>query len=252
VGSVVHRALEILYDEGVGLEPPLRSRIDAALATAEKERKPSERGDPDVWRALVSRAGAFLDRYFRRILPAGERDSFSPQRFEAKFGIDPDGVPGARVDTRLGPVMLGGRIDRLDRDPETNRLRIIDYKYSTTQYQRDAVKVDLCGVDRFQLWGYYLGALEWARSEGWGEPTMILGEVHCIRDHKKSVLEAPPSPSRTDVEAAIAGVVEAALAGEYDPSPLDPHTCDHCDFRRSCRIATVSLGTAPGPQEDEL
>jgi len=251
VGNVVHRALEILFEEGVGVEPPPKARVDAALAAAQSAAEPDERGDPDVWRALLARAGAFMDRYFRSTLPPAGDDPFRPERFEARFGLDPEGVPGAKVETSMGAITLRGRIDRLDRDPATNRLRVVDYKYSVTQYQRDAVRPELCGVDRFQLWVYYLGAREWARHEGWGEPPAVLGEIHCIRDHRKATLTAPPSPEAGEVERAIAAVVETALAGRYDPSPLSTDTCKYCDFKRSCRIATVSLGAPAGPAEDE-
>lgn len=247
-GRVVHAALQILSAEG-GV--PARDRIDAALAAAGSAAAPSERGDPDVWRTVLARAGAYLDRYFQRRAADPEADPFVPRAFEARFGLVDDGVPAVPIATALGPVRLRGQIDRIDQDGE-GRLRVVDYKYSVASRQRDVVRPEACGVDRFQLWVYYLGARAWAAARGWDPPPAVLGEIHCLRETRgKPVLGAPPSPDPADVAAAIAAAVEAAVAGDYDPSPADENVCLHCDYRRSCRIATVALGAPGAPPEDE-
>ncbi|HUP20045.1 MAG TPA: PD-(D/E)XK nuclease family protein, partial [Gemmatimonadota bacterium] len=251
IGAAVHAALRILMEDPAGAAaPPSRARIDAALAAAEAEVDRVERGEADVWRSLLARAAAYIDRYFQR-LPAGD-GALSPEAFEAEFGLGEGGAPGVAIETTLGAVLLRGRIDRLDRDPATGVLRVVDYKYSESQRQKEAVDPARCGVDRFQLWSYYLGARSWAAREGWDEPPGVVGEVHCVRERKaKVVLAAEASPPAAKVAAAIAAAVEAAAAGDFDPAPLDEKRCAWCDYRRSCRIATVSLGPAGGPLEDE-
>jgi hypothetical protein len=46
-------------------------------------------------------------------------------------------------------------------------------------------------------------------------------------------------PAPEIVSGGIARAIEAAADGAYDPTPRDPKACRYCDFRRSCRIATV-------------
>jgi CRISPR/Cas system-associated exonuclease Cas4 (RecB family) len=52
------------------------------------------------------------------------------------------------------------------------------------------------------------------------------------------------------VRAAIARAVENAAEGIFDPTPRDPKRCRYCDYRRSCRIATVP-GLAAEDEEAE-
>jgi hypothetical protein len=46
-------------------------------------------------------------------------------------------------------------------------------------------------------------------------------------------------PDPDVVRAGIARAIEDAASGTFDPTPRNPKSCRFCDFRRSCRIATV-------------
>jgi hypothetical protein len=58
-------------------------------------------------------------------------------------------------------------------------------------------------------------------------------------------------PDPDIVRAAIARAVENAGAGVFDPTPRDAKRCRYCDYRRSCRIATVTGLAAEDEETDE-
>jgi hypothetical protein len=115
---------------------------------------------------------------------------------------------------------------------------VIDYKYSPKRKEHDeAVDPERCGVERFQLHTYFLAALAWAEAHGHPQPGAVTGAIHCIRQPAVAGPLSMPAPEL--VSGGIARAIEAAADGAYDPTPRDPKACRYCDFRRSCRIATV-------------
>lgn len=247
VGRLAHAALEALHAGGLGPGDPSRERIEAALEEAADGIDRAEKGDPAVWRIELRRVAATLERYFREVV-AGEDDPFAPEAFEVAFGLRDATVDAVPIATARGEVSLRGIVDRIDRDPSSGRLRIVDYKYAKAQRHRDSVDPDACGVDRFQLWSYALGARRWAEARGHAEPPGVVGAIHCLKEPRALGPVSAPDPA--EIERAIAAVVEDALDAGFDPSPSDPKVCDWCDYRRSCRIATVALGPASDEPPD--
>ena len=72
--------------------------------------------------------------------------------------------------------------------------------------------------------------------------------IHCIKS--ASVAGPLTVPDPDTVRGAIASAVENAAGGVFDPTPRDPKRCRYCDYRRSCRIATVP-GLAAEDEEVE-
>ncbi|HJR54668.1 MAG TPA: PD-(D/E)XK nuclease family protein [Gemmatimonadota bacterium] len=250
VGILVHRALNVLYEEGLGALPPDRARIEAILAAAEDAVDVALRGDPAVWAATRRRTAAELVAYLRYVAakhPTGPSDR--PRAFELGFGLDKDGPPAVGIETIHGRVELRGRLDRLDRDAASGALHVLDYKHSKKRKShQDAVDENVCGIDRFQLYAYFLAAAEWAARAGFDAPPALTGAIHCIREPR--VLGSLVAPPSDEIRQRIAAAIEDALAGRYDPSPRDRDVCGYCDFRRSCRIALVAPGD-PGSVEPE-
>ena len=250
VGILVHRALNVLYEEGPGAVPPDRERVEAILAAAEDAVDVALRGDPDVWAATRRRTAAELVAYLKHVAAKhppgpGERSL----AFELGFGLDEDGPPAVEIETVHGRVALRGRLDRLDHDEISGALHVLDYKHSKKRKShQDAVDESICGIDRFQLYAYFLAAAEWAAREGLDTPPATTGAIHCIREPR--VLGSLTAPPAEEIRARIAAAIEDALAGRYDPSPRDRDVCGYCDFRRSCRIALVAPGD-PGSIEPE-
>jgi RecB family exonuclease len=254
VGTLVHRALHILYENGLGAEPPDRARIETALAAAEPAVEEALRGDPAVWTVTRRRAGAELARYFRHVWEkepphdAGQ----CPVAFELGFGLEDDGEPGLAIATAHGSAILRGRLDRLDRDASAGALHVVDYKHSKRRKShQEAVDESVCGIDRFQLYAYFLAAEAWVDRQGFGPPPRMTGAIHCIREPRiLGTLVAPPT---REIRARVAATIEEALDGRYDPSPRDLQACGWCDFRRSCRIALVATGElAPSEPEEDV
>ena len=253
VGTLVHRALHILYDDGLEAEPPDRARIETALMAAEPAVEDALRGDPAVWAVTRRRAAAELARYFRHVWEKNppRNEAPRPVAFELGFGLEADGAPGVPIETAHGSAVLRGRLDRLDREAADGSLHVVDYKHSKRRKShQEAVDESVCGIDRFQLYAYFLAADSWAERQGFGPPPRMTGAIHCIREPRiLGTLVAPPTG---EIRARVAAAIEEALDGRYDPSPRDPQACGWCDFRRSCRIALVATGDlAPSePEED--
>lgn len=252
VGILVHRALHVLYQEGGADAAPDRGRLETILAAAEEAVDVTLRGDPAVWAATRRRTAAELVAYLEHVAAkAPPAPGSRPAAFELGFGLDEGGPPAVAIDTVHGEVALRGRLDRLDRDAASGALHVLDYKHSKRRRSHlDAVDEKVCGVDRFQLYAYFLAAAEWAAREGFAPPPRITGGIHCIREPR--VLGALTAPAQAEIREAIATAVEDAVSGRYDPSPRDRDACGYCDFRRSCRIALVAPAD-PGsiePEED--
>ncbi len=113
-GTLVHRALELLF-----CEPPARRTPDAAmscLATARREMAsdPEFVGlglDAEAEGAFAEEAEALVRRYFE---------------LEDPTSVHPIGLE-LRLEVALGSLTLRGVIDRLDRDPDGG-LVVTDYK----------------------------------------------------------------------------------------------------------------------------
>lgn len=240
VGTLVHHALQILYERGVSPGPPPGDRIEAALAESAAELGDHERGDPVVWEPTIRRVAAVLRRYFAWLEEKGPSRALRPAGFEIEFGFG-GATPGIAIETAHGAIELGGRIDRIDRHPDTKEIHVVDYKYAKVRPDlREAVDEARCGINRFQLFAYFLGAAAWARSKGMGTPPRATGALHCLREPRiLGDLVAPEPPA---IRGRVADAVEAALEGRYDPSPRDPSSCSRCDYRRTCRIASAPIG----------
>jgi RecB family exonuclease len=254
VGILVHRALHVLYEEGVasGSGPPDHARLEAILAAAEDSVDVALRGDPAVWAATRRRTAAELVAYLRYVAEKHPwRLGDESVAFELGFGLDEEGPPAVAIETVHGRVALRGRLDRLDRDTAHGALHVLDYKHSKKRKShQEAVDEKVCGIDRFQLYAYFLAAAEWAAREGFDAPPLITGAIHCIREPRILGPLAAPPPS--EIRERIATAIEDALSGRYDPSPRDRDVCGYCDFRRSCRIALVAPGDSGAiePEED--
>lgn len=235
VGRLVHEALKILYQESPN-EAPRPAAVRDAVERAGGLTRAVDRGDLSVWQTILHRTGAVLERYITEV--ASSADAFRPEAFELEFGLKDAAIPTLPLATVAGAVALNGRLDRLDRDPQTDRLRVVDYKYTDqVAHHRAAAKPEECGVNQFQLYVYSLAAREWASRSGWPAPPAVTGIIHCVKVVKMlGPLELPTAPA---VRTAIAATIEAAAGGQYDPSPRDEKTCRNCDYRRGCRIATV-------------
>ncbi|HEY7473197.1 MAG TPA: PD-(D/E)XK nuclease family protein [Gemmatimonadota bacterium] len=248
VGDLAHLALKRLFEAGG--RPWDLERIREAVDLAGTEVRDDRKGPPAVWALTRRRTAATIHRYLQAVAGEEAASGRQPVAFEASFGRDGSRIPAVAVPTRFGPIELRGTIDRLDRHPASGDLHVVDYKYSPKRRDHlEAVDPERCGVERFQLHAYFLGALAWAESEALPRPSTVTGAIHCV---KAPAIAGPlVMPDADDVRAGIARAVEAAAGGVFDPTPRDARGCRWCDFRRGCRIATVPGVATDVAEEDE-
>lgn len=236
LGTVAHEALRRLYSDTPALRKPSRDSIAAAVDAAGASLPARERGDPAIWSVLSDQVTAVLMRYFEYLdqkLPGGSR---VPVAFELSFGRPDDELPPVLVKTSTATVELSGRLDRLDRDPTSGNLHVVDYKYSRPRADHNrAIDPAECGVNQFQLYVYFLGALAWAEANQVDAPGLT-GTIHCLRGPK--ALDEMVAPNPIEISEMIGVTIDGAIEGRYDPSPADFARCKWCDYRRACRIAT--------------
>jgi putative RecB family exonuclease len=218
-GTLVHRALETLYDL-----PAAERTLVAAAELAERAFAELEQDDPESAATLRDGpdgpvrldAEPLLRSYF---------DMEDPRRLE----------PHARelgVSAQLnGSFEVRGFIDRVDRAPD-GRIRIVDYKTGRSPGQGFESKA------MFQMRFY---ALTWWRMTG--EVPALL-QLMYLSDRQYLRYEPDEDALRSTERRVLAlrdAIAAAADAGRFDPSPS--RLCDWCSHQALC----PAWGGSPPP-----
>jgi DNA helicase-2/ATP-dependent DNA helicase PcrA len=198
-GIVVHQVLERFHARAgaTGTLAELLGLLDsgwrrAGFADSEEERQ------------LRGKAAAALTRYHARF----QAEETEPVWFERPFTF------------RLGPHLLRGRVDRVDRLPG-GRYELIDYK---TGRPKSSAQL----TDDVQLSLYALGA-----REAWQLESSRQAYYYLLDDEKVAL----PDGERADwVREAAQEVAEGVLAQEFEPTPSFA-ACSVCDYRLLCPAA---------------
>ena len=206
-GSLVHRALETLYDLPARERTPQAATDLVERAFAELERDSPESADVVRDQVAGVEVGALIDAYF------GLED---PRRLE----------PHARelgVSVQLADAFEArGFIDRVDLSPD-GQIRIVDYKTGRSPGAGFESKA------MFQMRFY---ALVWWRMTG-DVPALLqlmyLGNGEVLRYEPDA---ADLTSTERKVLALRDAIARAADAGEFDPSPS--RLCDWCSHRALC------------------
>ncbi len=163
-------------------------------------------GDTDEERQLRGKASAALERYHVRF----EGSASEPVWFERPFTF------------KLGPHLLRGRVDRVDRLP-SGEYELIDYKTgrpkSTTQL-----------ADDVQLSLYAVGA-----REAWRLDASRQAYYYLLDDQKVELASAGDERSEWVREVATE-VAEGILSQGFEPTPSFA-ACSVCDYRLVCPAA---------------
>jgi DNA helicase II / ATP-dependent DNA helicase PcrA len=159
-------------------------------------------GDSDEERQLRGKAAAALSRYYEH----ATADDAQPVWFERQFSF------------KLGPHLLRGRVDRVDRLP-SGEYELIDYKTgrpkSADQLATD-VQLSLYSVAAREAWG-----LEAARGAYW----------YLLDDVKVAV-----AGDEEGIRQIATEVAEGIKAQEFEPTP-SASACGFCDYRLACPAA---------------
>jgi RecB family exonuclease len=252
-GRLVHHILEHFYRDlpAGGLtsldDAAAGARLQAAMHAVLHEFEARGRtGARLLWDIRKQRLSEDL-RHFVRAERERGAGPWQAEAHELRFGPGTARVPVVRGD-RPGPIRLVGFIDRLDRDPRTGGLRIVDYKTGSMLPRKRSPRAS-------QLAVYLFAATQ-------GEAVVLDRSEACFayvtRRGGFATQSLPGSvlrERRAEFEALVTGVAAGITAGEFFPHPgADGSHCKNCDFRMACdvRIAPQAQFKAAAGQTERL
>ncbi|HTX44743.1 MAG TPA: ATP-dependent DNA helicase [Solirubrobacteraceae bacterium] len=200
-GIAVHQVLERFHAQEAGSRSlaELLGLLDASwrrggFADSEEERQ------------LRGKATAALERYHARF----ESDDAEPMWFERPFAF------------RLGPHLLRGRVDRVDRLP-SGEYELIDYK---TGRPKSVAQLS----DDVQLSLYAVGA-----REAWQLESSRQAYYYVLDDEKVAVPDDDGERSEW-IREVVTEVAGGILSQGFEPTPSFA-ACSICDYRLMCPAA---------------
>jgi DNA helicase-2/ATP-dependent DNA helicase PcrA len=202
-GILVHQVLERFHARAgdAGSLPELLGLLDAGW-------RRGGFGDSEEERQLRGKAAAALTRYFERF----QSSEAEPVWFERQFTF------------KLGPHLLRGRVDRVDRLPG-GEYELIDYK---TGRPKSAAQL----ADDVQLSLYAVGA-----REAWSLEASRQAYYYVLDDEKVAVPVLAGDADRAEWIREVAyEVAEGILSQGFEPTPSFA-ACSVCDYRLVCPAA---------------
>ncbi|HEX8646417.1 MAG TPA: ATP-dependent DNA helicase [Thermoleophilaceae bacterium] len=197
-GIVVHQVLERFHATPGGSLEGLMQLFEAAW-------RRSGFGDSNDDLQFRERAVAALRRYWEL---DRKRDS-EPVSFERSFSF------------HIGPHLLRGRVDRVDRLPD-GRHELIDYKTGKAKSEQD-LREDV------QLSIYQMGA-----RESWGIETAAQSYYYVLENEKVPVAHSEEELER--VRGTVTDIGDRIMAHRFEPKP-SIELCSFCDYRIICPAA---------------
>ena len=202
-GILVHQVLERFHARN---PPPAQPTLPELLGLLEAGWRRGGFGDSEEERQLRGKAASSLTRYHERF----STEEAQPVWFERQFTF------------KLGPHLLRGRVDRVDRLPD-GEYELIDYK---TGRPKSPAQL----TEDVQLSLYAVGA-----RESWRLETSRQAYYYLLDDQKVAV----PSDDgdRGDwVREVAMEVAEGILSQGFEPNPSFA-ACSICDYRLACPAA---------------
>jgi DNA helicase-2/ATP-dependent DNA helicase PcrA len=198
-GILVHQVLERFHAAGGG------QTLAELLGLLDAGWRRNGFGDSEEERQLREKAGSALTRYFGRF----QTEPAEPLWFERSFSFP------------LGPHVMRGRVDRVDRLPDGG-YELIDYKTGrpkTAAQLREDVQLSLYAVGAREAW--QLEASQQA--------------YYYLLDDEKVPVERDER-DRDWIMDTVLEVAEGILAQGFEPTPSYA-ACSTCDFRIICPAA---------------
>ena len=182
-GIVVHQVLERFHTQGGGSLAQLMELFEASW-------RRSGFGDTDDEQQFRVRAVEALERYWAE----DRRSDAEPVWFERSFAF------------RLGPHLLRGRVDRVDRHPD-GTYELIDYKTGKSKTEED-LREDI------QLSLYQMGA-----RESWRLETSAQSYLYVLTGEKVPVEHSDEELER--VKATVSEIADGILKQDFEPTPVE-------------------------------
>ena len=201
-GILVHQVLERFH----GRPTPPTPSLPELLGLLDAGWRRGGFGDSEEERQLRGKATSALTRYHERF----RAQDAQPVWFERQFTF------------KLGPHLLRGRVDRVDRLPG-GEYELIDYK---TGRPKSAAQL----ADDVQLSLYAVGA-----RESWRLEASRQAYYYLLDDQKVEVPAADGDRSEWIRDVAME-VAEGILSQGFEPTP-GYAACSMCDYRLACPAA---------------
>ena len=201
-GILVHQVLERFH---AGTSPRRPGGLDELLGLLDAGWRRGGFGDSDQERQLRDKAATAMRRYEER---AATEDA-EPVWLEKGFQF------------KLGPHVLRGRVDRVDRLPDGG-YELIDYKTGrpkTTSQLRDDVQLSLYAV---------------AAREAWELESSRQAYLYVLDDEKVRV--PTEDIDRGWITDTVNEVADGILGQGFEPTPSYT-ACSMCDYRIACPAA---------------
>jgi DNA helicase-2/ATP-dependent DNA helicase PcrA len=122
---------------------------------------------------------------------------------------------------KIGPHLLRGRVDRVDRHPD-GTFELIDYKTGRAKTEQE-LREDV------QLSVYQMGA-----RESWGLETSAQSYFYVLTGERVPVKHSDEELDR--VRATVSEIAGGILKQRFEPTP-SPEICRFCDYRIICPAA---------------
>jgi DNA helicase-2/ATP-dependent DNA helicase PcrA len=197
-GIVLHQVLERFHSQGGG-------SLDSLMELFHASWRRSGFGDSDDELQFRERAVAALESYWN-----DDRESDSKAVwFERSFAF------------KIGPHLLRGRVDRVDRHPD-GTFELIDYKTGRAKTEQE-LREDV------QLSVYQMGA-----RESWGLETSAQSYFYVLTGEKVPVEHSEEELER--VRSTVTEIAGGILKQRFEPTP-SPEVCRFCDYRIICPAA---------------
>jgi RecB family exonuclease len=157
-----------------------------------------------------------------------EADGPQPWRFELPFGNGERPVVLVLADGTC--VGFRGRIDRLDRSPSGQQLRVLDYK--TGKGETEKVQVD--SGRNIQLPVYLLAARALVAPQTQASITCSFRMVTRRGSYAEVVLPADENLVGAGLADTVSSIRRLVMAGVFPRLPADAHACAFCRLRYAC------------------
>jgi DNA helicase-2/ATP-dependent DNA helicase PcrA len=197
-GIVMHQVLERFHTESGGSLERLRELFEISW-------RRSGFGESDDELQFRERAVEALERYWRQ----DDASEAEPVWFERSFAF------------KIGPHLLRGRVDRVDRHPDGS-FELIDYKTGKAK-TADELREDV------QLSVYQMGA-----RESWRLETSAQSYFYVLSGEKVPVEHSAEELER--VRTTVSEIASGILKQRFEPTP-SPEICSFCDYRIICPAA---------------
>src|SRR5215207_7016841 len=197
-GIVLHQVLERFHQQGGG-------SLDSLMELFHASWRRSGFGDSDDELQFRERAMQALRAYWER-----DRESEAEAVwFERSFAF------------KIGPHLLRGRVDRVDRHPDGS-FELIDYKTGKSK-TAEQLREDV------QLSVYQMGA-----RESWRLETSAQSYFYVLTGEKVPVEHSAEELER--VRVTVSEIAAGILKQRFEPTP-SPEICSFCDYRIICPAA---------------